>query len=74
MADDRPRGGTPTDHDVAGNVCGIDFEELSNWQLAALAEEAIEALLLRCSRTHPTYQKHCADGIKLARKLRHFWD
>jgi len=39
----------PHDHDIAGEVAGVEFEGLSRWQLAALAVECCSEIIDRCS-------------------------
>lgn len=72
--DGRPRGGTPTDHNVAGELCSVELQTLSRWQLAALAEECFAELLRVSVNATPDYRAAVIDGISGAQKVRAWWD
>ncbi len=66
------------DHDIAGNVSGVELEALSQWQLAALAVECMQEILDRNEDSEGGFEKrvsrYAADVQNTADLLRRVLD
>lgn len=63
-----------SDHDIAGNVAGVELEALSRWQLCALAIEALDAAIDRTGDGHDRRaRRKLADALEATdRAMREF--